>query len=202
MGDVCCGLMIGQTVPDFELDTFDSSRGDFGKISLSRQMNDGLWTILFFYPGDFTFVCATEMADLADRYHHFKELNAEIVSVSTDSKYVHLAWQREETSLENVKFPMAADTTGKVSKLFGVYDDKSGLALRGTFIISPEGTLLASEVNYYNVGRNSEELLRKLQANVYLAGHGAEVCPARWTQGGKTITPSAKIVGKVFEAMN
>ncbi|MBI5142264.1 MAG: peroxiredoxin [Nitrospirae bacterium] len=202
MGDVCCGLKVGQIVPDFELDSFETSKGDFGRISLARLMNDGIWTILFFYPGDFTFVCATEMADLADQYHNFKELSAEVISVSTDSKYVHLAWQREETSLENVKFPMAADTTGKVSKLFGVYDENTGLALRGTFIISPEGILRASEVNYYNVGRNSEELLRKLQANVYLAKHGAEVCPARWTQGAKTITPSAKIVGKVHEAMN
>jgi len=124
-----------------------------------------------------------------------------VITVSTDTKFVHLAWQKSEKLLEKVKYPMGADPTGKLSRLFGVYDEESGLALRGTFMISPEGKLLGSEVNFYNVGRNSEEILRKLQANVYVGTYGEEVCPAGWKPGGKTLKPSAEMVGKVYEAM-
>ena len=119
--------------------------------------------------------------------------------MSTDTKFVHLAWQKQEKLLEKVKYTMGADPTGRLARLFGVYDEETGLALRGTFIISPEGKLLASEVNFYNVGRNSDELLRKIEANKYLAGHSAEVCPARWKPGAKTLTPSAEMVGRVSE---
>ncbi len=124
-----------------------------------------------------------------------------MITVSTDTKFVHLAWQKEEKLLEKVKYPMGADPTGKLSKLFGVYDDNTGLALRGTFIINPEGKLLGSEVNFYNVGRNSEELLRKIQANTYLATYGEQACPAKWKPGAKTLKPSAQMVGKVYEAL-
>lgn len=121
--------------------------------------------------------------------------------MSTDTKFVHLAWQKEERLLEKVKYPMGADPTGRLSRLFGVYDENSGLALRGTFIISPDGRLLGSEMNFYNVGRNSDELLRKIQANAYLATYGSEACPAKWKPGEKTLKPSAKMVGKVYEAL-
>lgn len=124
-----------------------------------------------------------------------------MITVSTDTKFVHLAWQRDEKLLKKVMYPMGADPTGRLSRLFGVYDEQTGLDLRGTFIISPEGRLLASEVNFYNVGRNSAELLRKLKANAYLAGHPEEACPARWEEGKKTLTPSAKLVGRVAEAL-
>lgn len=124
-----------------------------------------------------------------------------MVTVSTDTKFVHLAWQKEEKLLEKVKYPMGADPTGKLSQFFGVYDEETGLALRGTFIISPGGKLLGSEVNFYNVGRNSEELLRKIQANGYLAEYGEEACPAGWRPGAKTLKPSAQMVGKVYEAL-
>lgn len=124
------------------------------------------------------------------------------MTVSTDTQFVHLAWKREEKSLENVKFQMAADPNGKISKLFGVYDENTGLALRGTFIINPEGTLLNAEVNFYNLGRNVDELLRKLKANIYLASHKDEGCPAQWkNEGDKTLKPSEDLVGKVFEAL-
>lgn len=121
--------------------------------------------------------------------------------MSTDTKFVHLAWQRDEKLLEKVKYPMGADPNGKLSRLFGVYDEQIGLDLRGTFIINPEGKLLGSEVNFLNVGRNSAELLRKLKANVYLAGHPEEACPARWEEGKKTLTPSPELVGRVAEAL-
>ena len=125
-----------------------------------------------------------------------------MVTVSTDTQFVHLAWKRDEKSLENVKFPMAADPTGSVSKMFGVYDDATGLALRGTFIINPEGTVMNADVNFYNLGRNVDEILRKVKANIYLAGPGDEGCPAQWKDvGDKTLTPSEDMVGKVYEAL-
>ena len=142
------------------------------------------------------------MSDLADRQDQFKKLGAELITVSTDTQFVHLAWQRDEKSLEKVKYTMGADPTGQVSRLFGVYDEKTGLALRGTFLINPAGILLASEVNFYNVGRNVNELLRKLQANAHVAKHSDEACPARWSEGDQTLRPSEKLVGKVYEALH
>jgi alkyl hydroperoxide reductase subunit AhpC len=128
-------------------------------------------------------------------------MGAEVITVSTDTKFVQLAWQREEKMLKDVKYPMGADPTGKLAKIFGVYDEETGLALRGTFIISPEGKLLNSEVNFYNMGRNIDELIRKFKANLHLAKHTAEGCPAKWKEeGDKTLAPSAKMVGKVYEA--
>lgn len=196
----CC-LSIGQLVPNFELEVYDAGRQDFCKISLDDVKAKRQWLILFFYPADFTFVCPTELDDLASVYQELKSLGCEVVSVSTDTKYAHLAWQREEMLLKDVKYLMGADPTGKVSKMFGVYDENTGLALRGTFIINPEGKLVASEVNFYNVGRNAEELLRKVKANVYLSTHPDEACPAKWAEGGKTLKPSKELVGKVFKAM-
>jgi peroxiredoxin (alkyl hydroperoxide reductase subunit C) len=130
-------------------------------------------------------------------------MGCDIVTVSTDTQFVHLAWQKNEKELANVKYPMAADPTGAVSRMFGVYDEGSGLALRGTFIINPEGTLLNSEVNFYNLGRNIEELLRKFKANIYMTRKTNEVCPSKWKdEGDKTlVNPGAKMVGKVHEAL-
>ena len=129
-------------------------------------------------------------------------MGAEIITVSCDTQFVHLAWQRDEKSLENVKYSMGSDPTGNLAKMFGVYDDETGLALRGTFIISPDGTLMNAEVNYYNMGRNVDELMRKFKANLHLAKHTQQGCPAKWKdKGDKTLTPSAKLVGKVHEAL-
>jgi len=202
MSAACCDcLRVGQQVPDFELEIYDPVEYGFSTRSLAQLKSEGKWTILFFYPADFTFVCSTELADLADEYENLKAAGAEVISVSTDTVYTHLAWKREERFLENARYPMGADPTGKVSRLFGVYDETTGLALRGTFIISPEGTLVASEVNFYNVGRNAAELLRKLKASVYVAQHPDEACPARWDEGKKTLKPGPDLVGKVYEAL-
>ena len=193
---------VGTIVPDFEMETYEPSHSDFGKVSLADIKKAGLWTILVFYPADFTFVCPTELADLGEKYAAIKRLGGEAISVSTDTKFVHMAWQRDERLLVGVQYPMGADPTGNVSRLFGVYDPASGLDYRGTFIISPEGKLVSSEVNFLNVGRNCDELLRKLEANAYLATHGDEACPAKWTPGKKTLKPGAAMVGKVYEALN
>jgi alkyl hydroperoxide reductase subunit AhpC len=195
-------LRVGQQVPDFKLETFDPAKGDFSDISLAAQKAAKKWTILFFYPADFTFVCATEFAALADQYEEFKKLGAEVITVSTDTTFVHLAWQRDEKMLEKAKYPMGSDRTGTLSRIFGVYDEASGNALRGAFIIDPQGTLLNSEINFYNLGRNVDELLRKLKANVHLASNPSEACPAQWKkEGDKTLKPSAKIVGKIYEEL-
>ncbi|GAB4484161.1 MAG: hypothetical protein OHK006_07670 [Thermodesulfovibrionales bacterium] len=130
-------------------------------------------------------------------------MNAELITVSTDTKFVHLAWQRDEKMLEKVKYTMASDPTGNLGRTFGVYDEATGLTLRGTFLISPEGKLLNSEVNFYNLGRNVDEILRKIRANIHLAKNPAVGCPAKWQkEGDKTITPSAAVVGKVFYVFN
>lgn len=194
-------ISVGAEVPDFEMETYNPSSREFGKVSLSQLRGENKWTILVFYPADFTFVCPTELADLADQYEILKKLGAEVLAVSTDTKFSHLAWKDTEKLLAGVKYPMAADTTGAVSRLFGVYDAGTGLALRGTFIINPSGVLVCSEVNFYNVGRNADELVRKMEANVHLAAHPDEACPAKWHPGSKTLKPSEKLVGKVYEAL-
>ena len=130
-------------------------------------------------------------------------MGAELITVSTDTEFVHLAWKRDEGELANVSYAMGADPTGKVSRLFGVYDEDSGLALRGTFIISPDGTLFNSEVNFYNMGRNIDELMRKFKANLYLARKADEGCPSKWKDDGdKTLRPGPEMVGRVHEALN
>jgi len=195
-------LRVGQDVPNFELETYDPAAGDFGKFSLEDAKRSGRWTVLVFYPADFTFVCPTELADIAEKQDALKALGADIYGVSTDTKFAHLAWRNSERLLEKVRYALAADPTGAVSKLFGVYDCGSGLALRGTFIISPEGKLVASEINFYNVGRDADELLRKVEANTYLVSHPEQACPAKWKPGSKTLTPGKDMVGKVYEALH
>jgi peroxiredoxin (alkyl hydroperoxide reductase subunit C) len=194
-------VTVGADVPDFKLEIYDPKKHEFGEITLEALKKKSKWTILVFYPADFTFVCPTELADLANKYQELQALGAEVISVSTDTKYSHLVWRDTEKLLENVQYPMGADRTGAVSKLFGVYDPASGLALRGTFVINPQGKLVSSEVNFYNVGRNADELVRKMQANAYLVKHPAEACPAKWSKGAKTLKPSEAIVGKVYEAL-
>ncbi len=194
-------LKVGQKVPNFELEVYDPKTLGFGKVSLEDLLKERRWVVLFFYPADFTFVCPTELADLAEYYEELQRMGVEVISVSTDTKYTHLAWQRSEKLLENIKYPMGADPTGKVSRLFGVYDENTGLALRGTFIINPDGILVGSEVNFYNVGRNAQELVRKMKANAYLMSHPDEACPARWKEGEKTLKPSQEMVGRVYEAL-
>jgi NADH-dependent peroxiredoxin subunit C len=201
MSNEITAVSVGSVVPDFSMETYEPSQSDFGKVTLSENKKAGKWTILVFYPADFTFVCPTELADLAAKHAALEKLGAVVVSVSTDTKFAHLSWRNTEGLLKAVSYSMAADPTGSVSKLFGVYDYATGLSLRGTFIINPEGKLVSSEVNFYNVGRNAEELVRKMEANVYLLAHPNEACPANWHQGGRTLTPSAKMVGNVADAL-
>jgi peroxiredoxin (alkyl hydroperoxide reductase subunit C) len=195
-------LRIGEVIQPFELDAYLPATGQIQRLRAADVWKQNQWLVLFFYPADFTFVCPTELADLAEVYPHLQKLGVEVWSVSTDTAYAHLAWQQSEKLLANVRYPMAADPTGSLSRLLGVYDPETGLALRGTFIFNPEGRLLGSEITYYEVGRNAHELLRKLQAYRHVSEHPGEVCPARWTPGHTTLKPSEKLVGHVAEALN
>jgi NADH-dependent peroxiredoxin subunit C len=194
-------ITVGTEVPNFEIDIYNPEQREFGKISLNEITARKKWTVLVFYPADFTFVCPTELADLAEQHEALRKLGAEVISVSTDTKYTHMAWRDTEKLLSNVQYLMGADPTRALSQIFGVYDRISGLSLRGTFIINPEGVLVSAEINYYNVGRNAEELVRKLEANVHLMNHPDEACPAKWTKGSKTLKPNSAMVGKVYEAL-
>lgn len=165
------------------------------KIRLSDYA--GKWLILFFYPADFTFVCPTELSELADAYAKFQELGAEIVSVSTDTVFVHKAWHDESDAIGKIQFPMLADPTGALCKAFGTYIPGEGLSLRGSFVIDPDGALKAMEIHDNSVGRSSDELLRKLQAAQFVRENGGEVCPASWKPGGDTLKPGLDLVGKI-----
>jgi len=186
---------IGQTIEDFTLNIFQKET--FSTVKLSDYAKRNKWLVLFFYPADFTFVCPTELEELADKYSQFKKLETEILSISTDTKYVHKAWHDESKAIAKVKYPMGADPTGKISRYFGVYLDDEGLALRGTFIIDPDGILKAYELHDNSIGRSSKELLRKLQAAKFVREHGGEVCPVNWEPGKETLKPGLDLVGKI-----
>lgn len=196
-------VTVGKTVPDFTLDTYNPEAKDFGTYSLADAKKAGKWTLLMFYPADFTFVCATEFAALAEQHPALKEAGYEVLSVSCDTKFTHLAWHQHEGELKDINYSMAADPTGKLARTLGIYLEDAGVALRGTFLINPEGRLVSSEINELNVGRNMEELTRKATAFVHFSKLPAEACPATWKKAGdKSLKPNAGLVGKVHEAMN
>lgn len=185
--------LIGHQISDFTAQAYH--QGEFKEIT--AQSVKGHWSIFFFYPADFTFVCPTELGDLADHYEEFKQANCEVYSVSTDTHFTHKAWADASETIGKIKFPMVGDPTATLSKEFGVLIEEEGLALRGSFIVNPEGKIVAYEVHDLGIGRNAEELLRKLQAAQFVAEHGDQVCPANWKPGEDTLTPSLDLVGKL-----
>lgn len=185
--------LIDKKICDFKVEAYKD--GDF--IEVTQDCLKGKWSVFVFYPADFTFVCPTELGDLADTYEEFKNINCEVYSVSCDTHYVHMAWAEASETIGKIKFPMLADPTGKLAKEFEVYIEEQGLAYRGTFIVDPEGKIKAYEVNDLSIGRNAEELLRKVQAAQFVAQHGDKVCPARWKPGDDTLTPGKDLVGKI-----
>lgn len=185
--------MIGKKVENISFAIFHEN--EFKDVYLADYA--GKWLILFFYPADFTFICPTELQELAGLYEEFKKEGAEILSVSTDTKFVHKAWHDSSEAIKLVNFPMAADPTGNLAKMFGVYIPAEGLALRGTFIISPEGEVKSIEVNDNSIGRSGRELLRKLRAAKFVSEHDGLVCPASWEPGTETLEPGIDLVGKI-----
>nr|WP_319999647.1 alkyl hydroperoxide reductase subunit C [uncultured Draconibacterium sp.] len=184
---------IGKQVVDFEVQAF--ANNDFKTVKKEDVL--GKWSIFFFYPADFTFVCPTELEDLANKYEEFKATGAEIYSVSTDTHFVHKAWHDTSETIKKIKYPMLADPTGFLARGFDVMIEEAGLAERGTFIVNPQGEIVAYEVVAGNVGRNADELLRRLKALQFVAEHPAEVCPAKWEEGQKTLAPSIDLVGVI-----
>ncbi|MBK7899427.1 MAG: peroxiredoxin [Azonexus sp.] len=157
----------------------------------------GKWSVVFFYPADFTFVCPTELGDLADEYAKFRDLGVEIYAVSTDTHFTHKAWHDTSDTIKKIAYPMVGDPTGTITRNFGVMIEEEGLALRGSFLINPEGVIKVAEIHDLGIGRDAKELLRKVQAAQYVASHPGEVCPAKWTPGDATLAPSLDLVGKI-----
>jgi len=184
---------INDPAPDFNENALIN--GDIKKISLDDFK--GKWLILFFYPADFTFICPTELGELADRYDEFKSLGAEIISVSTDTAYVHKAWHDTSPLIKKINYPMLADPTHKVCMDYGTYIEEEGVSLRATFLIDPQGLIKAFEFHNNDIGRSSDELLRKLQAAKFVAENAGNVCPMSWKPGQKTIKPSVELIGKI-----
>jgi peroxiredoxin (alkyl hydroperoxide reductase subunit C) len=194
-------VKVGETIPDFEFEVFQQDA--IKTMSLSKLR--GKWAVLVFYPADFTFVCPTELEELAKLYPKFQELGAEIISVSSDTVFTHKAWHDASDSIKQIKYPMAADPSGKLGYAFGVlveggeavFTPDEGLSMRGTFIIDPAGTLRAMEINDNSMGRKAAETLRKLQAAQYVETHKGQVCPASWEPGDDTLEPGLDLVGKL-----
>ena len=185
--------LINTEIKPFKANTFHN--GQFGQITEADLK--GKWSVVFFYPADFTFVCPTELGDLADHYETFKSIGVEVYSVSTDTHFTHMAWHDTSATIKKISYPMVADPTGTLSRNFGVMIEEEGLALRGTFVINPEGVIKICEIHDLGIGRDAKELLRKVQAAQYVAENPGEVCPAKWTPGAETLVPSANLVGKI-----
>ena len=185
--------IINSQVTEFKVEAFDGN--EF--LQVSNETLKGRWSLFFFYPADFTFVCPTELGDLADRHETLKELGVDVYSVSTDTHFVHKAWHDASDTIKKIKFPMLADPTGNLSRGFGVYDEASGLAYRGSFLVDPEGLIKFADVQDNAVGRNGEELVRKVQAALFVAQNDGQVCPAKWQPGKETLQPSLDLVGKL-----
>ncbi|MFQ5499770.1 MAG: alkyl hydroperoxide reductase subunit C [Candidatus Zixiibacteriota bacterium] len=185
--------LINQPAPGFSLEAYH--KGDITRVSLADLK--GKWVVLFFYPADFTFICPTELGELADRYGELATLNTEVLVASTDTVFVHKAWHDTSETIKKITFPMLADPTGRLSRDYGVMIEDAGLALRGTFIIDPDGILKSFEVNDNSIGRGIDELVRKIQAAQFVREHGGEVCPVNWKPGSNTLKPGLDLVGKI-----
>lgn len=183
---------------DSEIKPFNATafhNGEF--IEVSDENLRGGWSVVFFYPADFTFVCPTELGDLADNYEAFKNLGVEIYSVSTDTHFTHKAWHETSDTIGKIQYPMIGDPTTQISQNFEVLREGQGLADRGTFLIDPDGVIQVLEVTAEGIGRNAVELLRKVRAAIYVREHPGEVCPAKWEEGDDTLAPSLDLVGKI-----
>lgn len=187
-------ITIGDIIPEMTLEAYH--QGEIHKKIELRSLR-GKWLALVFYPSDFTFICPTELEELATLYALFQKEGAEIMSVSTDSTFVHKAWHDQSPAVGKIEFPMLSDPTGKLCRELGTYIEEEGVALRGSFLFDPDGKLVAIEINHNDVGRSSEELLRKLQAAKFVREHPGEVCPAKWHPGERTLRPGADLVGKI-----
>ncbi|MCA9514549.1 MAG: peroxiredoxin [Myxococcales bacterium] len=185
--------LINTQVKPFKATAFH--QGKF--VPVSNETIQGKWSIFFFYPADFTFVCPTELEDLANNYAEFQKLGVEVYGVSTDTHFSHKAWHDTSEAIGKVRYPLVGDPTATLARNFEVLIEEEGLALRGTFVVNPEGQIKLCEIHDNGIGRNASELLRKVRAAQYVASHPGEVCPAKWEEGAKTLKPSLDLVGKI-----
>lgn len=185
--------LINTAIKPFKTTAFHN--GKF--VEVTEATLSGQWAVIFFYPADFTFVCPTELGDLADNYAHFQKLGVEIYSVSTDTHFTHKAWHDSSDTIRKIQYPMLGDPTGTISRNFEVMIESDGLAERGTFVIDPQGVIQIVEITAGGIGRDASELLRKVKAAQYVASHPGEVCPAKWKEGEATLAPSLDLVGKI-----
>jgi peroxiredoxin len=185
--------IINTRITDFKVQAYHNNEFK----TVSQEQLKGKWSIFFFYPADFTFVCPTELGDLADKYQQLKDIGVEVYSVSTDTHFTHKAWHDASETIKKIKYPMLADPTGHLSRAFGVYIEEEGLAYRGTFVVNPDLQIKVAEIHDNGIGRNAEELVRKVQAAQFIASHPGEVCPAKWKPGAATLKPGLDLVGKI-----
>ncbi len=186
---------IDSPAPSFELPYYAPKQDDEGVLHLDDMK--GKWVVLFYYPADFTFVCPTELKDMAEAEDRFEAMGVEVLAASTDTVFSHRAWVKSETLMKGFPYKMLADHNLGTADAYNILDEQTGIAGRGTFIIDPEGIIRWIEVTSGPLGRNSEELLRKIEALQFMAANPGVACPAKWTQGAKTLTPSIKIAGEV-----
>ena len=185
--------LINTPIKPFKAQAF--KEGKF--IEVSDADLKGKWSVVVFYPADFTFVCPTELEDLAEHYDEFKKLGVEVYSVSTDTHFSHKAWHDTSDAIRKIRYTMIGDPTGTITRNFDVMREDAGLADRGTFVIDPDGVIQAMEITAEGIGRDAGDLLRKVKAAQYVAAHPGEVCPAKWKEGDKTLKPSLDLVGKI-----
>ena len=185
--------VINTPIKPFKAQAF--KQGKFVEITEADVL--GKWAVFFFYPADFTFVCPTELGDVADHYDELQKLGVEVYSVSTDTHFTHKAWHDTSETIGKIQYYMIGDPTGTVTRNFENMREGEGLADRGTFIVDPDGIIQALEVTAEGIGRNAADLLRKIKAAQYVAAHPGEVCPAKWQEGEKTLAPSLDLVGKI-----
>ena len=186
------------TCDAYQKTSSDSSQENIIKINLASYLEKSKWVVLLFYPADFTFICPTELREASNLYKNFKENDAEILSISTDTVFTHKAWHDSSDAISGITFPMIADPTGALCKAFDTYIDEEGLSLRSSVIIDPDGKIVSYEIHDNSIGRNVEEILRKLQASKFVYDNdGVEVCPVNWKPGGKTLKPGLDLVGKI-----
>jgi len=186
-------VKIGEEVPDMEFEVYQNN--NMKKVKLSDYR--GKWLVVVFYPADFTFVCPTELEELANAYELFKQTDAEVLSMSTDTVFVHKAWHDTSPAIKKIQYPMGADPNHKLCKQFGTHIEEEGLSLRGTFIIDPNGVLKAMEIHDNSIGRSAKEILRKVQAAKFVMENPGNVCPAAWEPGKETLKPGLDLVGKL-----
>lgn len=185
--------IINTKLPEFKAQAYHQN--DFKQVT--NKDLAGKWAIFFFYPADFTFVCPTELVDMAEKYEEFKKMGVEVYSVSTDTHFTHKAWHDTSDSIKKINYPMLADPTGALSRALGVYIEEEGLAYRGTFLVDPDGVIKLAEVQDNGIGRNADELMRKVQAAQFIRNNPNEVCPAKWKPGSQTLKPGLDLVGKI-----